>query len=274
MSAVDARASRFNPIPLIKELLPDVDIGLQNLLLHKLRSLLTMLGIIFGVAAVIAMLSIGAGARAQAMAFIEQLGVRNLIIEAKESTSWDDLQKVRKDSPGLTLKDYRIIQASASNVLESTPRKRFTPSKLLPKPQGEMPLVFGVKPNYRKIATLRIEDGRFFDEDESSVRCGRRIGRGGARQHLGQEDAIGKYVKINDNWLRVIGVVWSADSSGGAIEGVPSQDLNNLIYVPVNTAVLRLEDNRSGMKDEIDGIYLQLKMPMRVLTRLRSCGAY
>src|SRR5277367_3528830 len=86
-----------------EDVLPDLNLGLQNLLLHKLRSLLTMLGIIFGVAAVIAMLSIGAGARAQAMAFIEQLGVRNLIVEAKESTSWDDLEKVRKVSPGLTL---------------------------------------------------------------------------------------------------------------------------------------------------------------------------
>ena len=90
--------------------LQDLDMGLQNLLLHKLRSLLTMLGMIFGVAAVIAMLSIGAGARQQAMAFIEQLGVRNLIVEAKESLSWDDLQKVRKTSKGLTLQDYRVIR--------------------------------------------------------------------------------------------------------------------------------------------------------------------
>ena len=87
--------------------LPDIGLGFQNLLLHKLRSLLTMLGMIFGVAAVIAMLSIGAGARQQAMAFIEQLGVRNLIVEAHEASSWQDWQEVRKTSPGLTLQDYR-----------------------------------------------------------------------------------------------------------------------------------------------------------------------
>ena len=66
------------------DFLPDLRLGLDNLRAHKLRSLLTMLGMIFGVAAVIAMLSIGAGAQQQVIAFIEQLGVRNVIVEARE----------------------------------------------------------------------------------------------------------------------------------------------------------------------------------------------
>src|SRR5206468_11418788 len=69
----------------LQQWLPDVVFGFENLASHKLRSLLTMLGMIFGVAAVVAMLSIGAGAQQKVMAFIEQLGVRNLIVEAKES---------------------------------------------------------------------------------------------------------------------------------------------------------------------------------------------
>jgi len=68
--------------------IPDLQLGLQNLLLHRLRSLLTMLGMIFGVAAVVSMLSIGAGARQKVMALIEQMGVHNLIVEAKETTEW------------------------------------------------------------------------------------------------------------------------------------------------------------------------------------------
>src|SRR5438445_12822391 len=129
----------------------DLEMGLQNLLLHKLRSLLTMLGMIFGVAAVIAMLSIGAGARQQAMAFIEQLGVRNLIVEAKESVSWDDLQKVRKTSKGLTLQDYRVIQSSATNAIASTPRKKLTPGKWSPKPPSDMPRSNGHNPKYPRM---------------------------------------------------------------------------------------------------------------------------
>src|SRR5216110_3599187 len=88
--------------------LPDLRLGLQNLLLHRLRSMLTMLGMIFGVAAVVSMLSIGAGARQKVMALIEQMGVHNLIVEAKETTEWQAHQKIRKLSPGLTLQDYRV----------------------------------------------------------------------------------------------------------------------------------------------------------------------
>src|SRR5690349_23069712 len=111
--------------------LPDLRLGLQNLLLHRLRSMLTMLGMIFGVAAVVSMLSIGAGARQKVMALIEQMGVHNLIVEAKETTEWQAHQKIRKISPGLSLQDYRIIQDDINDITASTPRKRFTPSKTI-----------------------------------------------------------------------------------------------------------------------------------------------
>src|SRR5512135_3901729 len=96
--AAGARATGF---------LPDFSQGLQNLMAHKLRSLLTMLGIIFGVAAVVSMMSIGAGAQQQVMSFIEDLGVHNLIVEAKEATDYQTMQRVRKLSPGLTFQDFR-----------------------------------------------------------------------------------------------------------------------------------------------------------------------
>jgi putative ABC transport system permease protein len=239
--------------------LPDLGLGFQNLLLHKLRTLLTMLGMIFGVAAVIAMLSIGAGARQQAMAFLEQLGVRNLIVEAREANAWDELQKMRKVSPGLTLQDYRVIRASATNIVESTPRKRFLPTKLIPKPQGDLPAVYGVDPNYQRIGNLRVSAGRFFDADENDHAAPVAVlGEAAKTALFGQEEGVAKYIKVNEQWLHVIGVVGPQLSSGGPIEGVPNQDLNNLIYTPLNTAILRLEDSRSEMKDEIDGIYLQL----------------
>jgi putative ABC transport system permease protein len=239
--------------------LPDLGLGFQNLLLHKLRSLLTMLGMIFGVGAVIAMLSIGAGARQQAMAFIEQLGVRNLIVEAHEANSWQDFQEVRKISPGLTLQDLRVIRGTASNVVESTARKRFTPTKLLPKTQGDVPVVYGVAANYQKIAGLRVASGRFFEEQEDqSAAPVAVLGQAAKAALFAQDNPVGKYIKVNEQWLRVVGVAGPQISSGGAVEDVSNQDLNNLIYIPLNTALLRLEDTRTGFRDEIDGIYLQL----------------
>ena len=148
--------------------LPDLGRSVDNLLLHKLRTLLTMLGMIFGVAAVLAMLSIGAGAQQQVMAFIEDLGVRNLIVEARETTEFQAFQKIRQQSPGLTFKDIRAMQATVPGLETLSPRKRFTPSQVIPKPQGELPVVYGVEPNYQQIAALKLAAGRFFTAEEAA----------------------------------------------------------------------------------------------------------
>ncbi len=238
----------------------DLNLGFENLMMHKLRSLLTMLGMIFGVAAVIAMLSIGAGARAQVMALIEQMGVRNVIVEAREANAWEDMEKIRKVSLGLTLRDFRVIQSSVSGIVQSTPRKRFTPGRMVPKPQHDMPVVYGVSPNYQNISSLKITAGRFFDDGENHRAAPVAVlGQGAKTSLFGQTEAVGQYIKINEAWFHVIGVVGpqlSAQSS--AMDSLPAQDLNNLIYVPLYAAMYRLEDSRSNMKDEIDGIYLQL----------------
>jgi len=115
------------------------------------------------------MLSIGAGAQQKVMAFIEQLGVRNLIVEAKESHNWQELQKVRKNSPGLTLSDYQIIRKMFRISRMARPRKRFTPGKFLPKPQQDTPIVYGVEPSYLEISHLRVTEGRFFDGSENEA---------------------------------------------------------------------------------------------------------
>src|SRR5579864_7678114 len=139
-----------------KQWLPDVRLGMQNLLANRLRSMLTMLGMIFGVAAVVSMLSIGAGARQKVMALIEQMGVHNLIVEAKESTEWQAHQKIRKISQGLTFQDYRVIRDDVNDILAGTPRKRMVPSKTLPKSQQDPPTIYGVDPVYAKIAGLNV----------------------------------------------------------------------------------------------------------------------
>jgi putative ABC transport system permease protein len=243
----------------VQQWMPDLHLGLQSLLLHRLRSLLTMLGMIFGVAAVVSMLSIGAGARQKVMALIEQMGVRNLIVEAKETTDWQALQKVRKVSPGLTLQDYRVISDDVDGVVASTPRKRFTPTKTIPKSQQDVPTVYGVRHTYKEIAGLGLLEGRFFDPGEESQAAPVCVLGSGARSNLfGASDPIDQYVKVDEQWFRVIGVVAPQLSSQTEIAGLPSQDLNNVIYAPLNAVVLRLENTYSGFRDDIDGIYLNL----------------
>ena len=239
--------------------MPDLSLGIENLLSHKLRSLLTMLGMIFGVAAVVAMLSIGAGAQQRVMAFIEQLGVRNLIVEAKEAMNWQMLQKVRRTSPGLSVADYQAIRKNLDGITYGTPRKRFSPSKILPKPQQDLPVVYGVGPEYLRIANLRVTEGRFFDAaDDAAANPVCVLGAAAKDSIFGASPPVGEYIKLNEQWCHVIGVVAPQVVTQTELAGVRSEDLNNLIYSPLNAVLMRLEESQSRFKDEIDGIYLHL----------------
>jgi putative ABC transport system permease protein len=243
-----------------KDFMPELMLGLENLRSHALRTLLTMLGMIFGVAAVVAMLSIGAGAQQEVISFIEQLGVRNVIVEAREATDNQALQRVRKLSAGLNFQDLRAIQASVDRLTASTGRKRVVPSKVLPKPQGDMPTVYGVAPEYLSIAGLRVASGRFFKSNEGEAAAPVAVlGQGTAASLFGTEDPIGRHVKVNQQWFRVVGVAGPEATVQTDVAGLPAQDRNNVIYVPLMSAILRLEDALSWQKDEIDGIYLQLE---------------
>ena len=243
------------------DFLPELRLGLENLRAHKMRSALTMLGMIFGVAAVVAMLSIGAGAQQEVMAFIEQLGVRNLIVEAREAADNQALQKVRKLSAGLSFQDVRIIQANLDGIDAASPRKRLTPSKMIPRPiGGDMPVVYGVTPAYQKIGNLQVASGRFFDDAETSAAAPVAvIGEAAAATLFGVEDPIGRYLKVNEQWFRVIGVAGPQLTVQSDVAGIPAQDRNNIIYVPLYASIFRLEDGQSAQKDEIDGIYLQMR---------------
>jgi len=143
----------------------DVQLGMQNLLVHGMRSLLTMLGMIFGVAAVVAMLSIGAGARQKVMALIEQMGVHNLIVEAKETVEWQAHQKIRKLSQGLTLQDYRVIHDDLEDIVASTPRKQMTPSKIVPR-HSRISERDGSEFDLSADRGLHVLSGRFFDQGD------------------------------------------------------------------------------------------------------------
>jgi len=237
---------------------PELLMGMASLFAHKLRSLLTMLGMIFGVGAVVAMLSITAGAQKEMMSFIDQLGVNNIIVEAHEAVDRNELQSVRAISPGLSFRDFRAIKENVSGLVAITPRKRFKPQKLLPKTNQEQPQLIGVYPNFVEINSLKLVAGRFFNEDEdtsSAPVCV--LGETAKVNLLGYDNAIGKYVKVNDTWLQVIGVL-TPQATGDDVEGMQASNRNNLIIAPLNTVMRRFEDNTSYLKDEIDGIYMKV----------------
>lgn len=244
---------------MIGNLIPEVRMGLASLFAHKLRSLLTMLGMIFGVGAVVAMLSITAGAQKEMMSFIDQLGVNNIIIDAKEAVDRNELQQVRATSPGMTFRDFRAIQENVQGIEAMTPRKKFKPTRVLPKTAQELPQLVGVLPNYMEINSLKLIAGRFFTEEEnlhSAPVCV--LGDTAKLNLLGFKAGVGEFVKVNDVWLQVIGVLTPQASADTDTESPGSLNRNNMIVAPLNTVMRRFEDNNSYLKDEIDGIYLRV----------------
>src|ERR1700691_1497556 len=135
----------------------------SNLWAQKTRTVLTALGIIFGVGAVIGMLAIGAGAKEESLRFIEQLGVRNLLIESRPATSDQELQQRRRSSPGLTERDVRVLASNVDALELISARRSMHPARVYPKSTQDLPELFGFRPAYAAIHNWNLEEGSFFD---------------------------------------------------------------------------------------------------------------
>lgn len=239
-------------------LLSDLSEALGNLRAQKTRTLLTALGIVFGVGSVIGMLSIGAGAREQSLQFIERLGVRNILVDSRPATTREELQQRRRMSPGLTERDVRVLEANIDALEVLSPRRFLHPARVLPKPSGQIPEVFGVRASYEIIHDLHPIEGRFLtadDDEKSASLCV--LGLNAKIGTFGYEPAVGKYVKVNDSWLRVVGVL--AQQISDPAGGTRNIDRNNVIYTPINTFRYRFWDASSYLKDDLDGVDLRLK---------------
>jgi putative ABC transport system permease protein len=241
-------------------LISDVGQALSNLRAQKTRTLLTALGIVFGVGSVIGMLAIGAGAREESLRFIELLGVRNVLVDAKPTMSREEFQQRRKSSQGLNERDVRILRANIEALEAVSPRKTLHPSGVLPKPARDLPELYGVAPSYRLIHSLRIAEGEFFDESDDAASASVCVlGEAAKVSIFGYGPAIGKFVKVNENWLEVVGVLREQLMAGSQNSGASMQDLNNLIFIPLNTFQYRFWDPMSSMRDDLDGVEIRLR---------------
>jgi putative ABC transport system permease protein len=218
------------------------------------------LGIVFGVGSVIGMLSIGAGAREESLRFIEQLGVRNVLVDSRPATNDQELQQRRRSSPGLTERDMRILETNIESLETLSPRKTLQPARAIPKPSRDVPALYGVRASYAAIHNLRPVEGGFFNRQHdlaSAPVCV--LGQNAKVNMLGYGPAVGKYVKVNDTWLEVVGVLAEQVQAGSQSRGGQMEDLNNIVYVPFSTFQYRFWDMSGYLRDELDGIDLRLK---------------
>ena len=245
--------------------------ALDNLAAHKLRSALTMLGMIFGVGAVIAMMSIGAGAERQALSSIERLGLRNVLVRAKTFKD-EELREIRQTSLGVSQRDAAAIAEAVPGVELVAPRVRVDPYKVLSATgKADGTAVYGVTPLHAELSHLAVAEGRFLDPlDEATHAQVCVIGPAVRRDLFGYGPAVGKLVKINDVWLEVVGVLAAADAApaksvtgkrGGAGEGetstTPAVAASREIYLPLSTADRKFE--HPDLASPLDEIVVRLK---------------
>jgi putative ABC transport system permease protein len=210
--------------------------GVAELLAHKLRSLLTMLGVIFGIASVIAMVSIGAGARREALEQIRLMGV-NVIHINRRTLTGDEAREAQWESPqGLTYGDALAVKRLYSSARQVVPVCRVF-GEVEAAGRGVAAKVYGTTPEYCSVSRLHVAAGRFFDKEHivrQSHVCV--IGSEVARAAFFTRDPVGRLLKIGDTELQVVGVMAPRTVEAGR-RLFALRDVNQDIYVPISVAM-------------------------------------
>ena len=220
--------------------------------------MLTALGIIFGVAAVIAMMAIGKGAQKEILDQMKLVGVNNIIISPKTDKSkgsgnknktdsqqqdeQQDSKDSKKFSPGLTLKDAVSIEEFIPTVAKVSPEVTFEADVIKDGKKSSTDLT-GVTPDFFKVFNLDLQSGEMFNEEQ--LREGKLVCIIGPRiksKFFAKENPVGKDIKCGPIWLKVIGVLKSRDISQSSVEDLGISDYNSTIYTPIKTVLLRYRD--------------------------------
>jgi putative ABC transport system permease protein len=217
------------------KILRNILLGIENLLLHKMRSFLTMLGVVFGVGSVVAMLSVGEGASKEALEQIRKLGSNNIIISSIKSAEEEatTTQHSHMSIYGLTYKDHIRVAESFGNVKQTAPVKLVRKDTRLGERTMELRVV-GTTPEWFKLVPREVLAGRVLilqdEEKQSPVAV---LTEFGARKLLATEHTIGQTVRIGSDHFEVIGIVKSESGQAGNIQ-IPDEDID--VYIPMTVA--------------------------------------
>jgi putative ABC transport system permease protein len=194
-------------------------LGIENLLLHKLRSFLTMLGVVFGVGSVVAMLSVGEGASKEALAQIRKLGSNNIIISTVKSAEEEQTSTVHSHMSiyGLTFDDHRRIAESFANVQQTAPVKLMRKESRL----------------HERVMELRVAGRALLQADQDKRSPVAVLTEFGARKLLATEGSVGETLRIGGSEFQIVGIIQSESGQAGSIQ-IPDQDID--VYIPLEVA--------------------------------------
>jgi putative ABC transport system permease protein len=232
--------------------LHSLNIAVEAVIANRFRSMLTALGIIFGVAAVISMMAIGNGARKEILDQIKLVGVNNIVItplaelEGKSGGNSDEEdggQKMQKKySPGLTLEDAESIQSIIPTVTRVSAEVTYDSFVIKGGKRSPAKLI-GVTNDFFEVYNLTLFAGQYFQEQQiinGSPVC--IIGPSVKSKFFSQEDPLGKSIKCGGIWLTVIGVLENRAFQVDESKDIGISDYNDHIYAPIHTVLRRYKD--------------------------------
>jgi putative ABC transport system permease protein len=231
-------------------------IAIEAVVANRVRSILTALGIIFGVAAVIAMLAIGNGAQQEILEQIKLVGVNNIIIKPIIEQTEEDLseqggaKEQKKFSPGLTLADKESILETVPGVTSISPEILLETYIIKSGVRRSAKLV-GVEPSYFDIFNFQLAEGKMFNDvqlEKGEAVC--IIGKSIKARFFPSENPIGKMIKCGSTWLKVIGVLEERYISESSISKLGIRDYNMDVYTPLKTVLVRYK-NRALLTEEM-----------------------
>jgi putative ABC transport system permease protein len=223
-----------------------VRVGLRSIAVHKLRSALTMLGVIFGVAAVVSMLAIAGGARREAVEQIRLLGTNNIRVHHLELTGEARERADQKGSIGLSVADAQLVAATLPRGVRLAPIRLVDAPVLLRSGEAAARVV-ATDSDYDRVTDFRVAEGRFLSDLD--VAEAKRVAILGAevRQSLFPlRHPLGQKIRIGDEWFTVVGVMESKTVREGRATVIQVRNLNRDVYIPITTANGRFLNERGS----------------------------
>lgn len=234
----------------------DIRQALGQLSHHRLRTALTLLGMVFGVGAVIAMLAVSEGGKREALQMIEGMGLNNLIVENKSFDS-EALKEIRKFSTGLNSRDAEAIAGTLPFVETWAGRREFRAWSVYSRDGASDAKVFAVSPSYFDLSSLSAGRGALFnDDDDRDFAQVAVLGSQTARELFPNGNAVGGRIKVNHLWLQIIGVLQDRQLDTEEFQGRNVGGEADQIYLPLRTGLARLK--REPLTAELDEIKARL----------------
>jgi len=230
--------------------------AVEELQRRKLRTLLTLLGMIFGVGAIVAMLAVGEGSRREALRLVSELGLDNLIVRGK-SLEPDTLRELRKRSLGLSAADADALLSVVPGARSVALEKEIKVDQLASLGRIASAQALAVSIAYADHAGLRLREGRWLSEEDSATAASVAVlGERLATSLFPDGQALGQRIKLNHAWLEVIGILQSRALSKTEFEGIKLGLDDERLFVPWETGRTRFRFQT--IEDEVDGISLRI----------------